>query len=198
VFTVDGVTQLAARTFNVKIDLTLAASTVATTSTLGGGTKNLAPAALVTEWGFGPGNGQVVLLANWLNGNTSQFNSRIYLYNQGSIQGDVTARALKMPPAPAGGTGLIQSTELTPQGSPVSLGTLAGYSGMKIDLADILNQPQVKANLPGGALPYQENGGNLIVEITVRGVDDVISGTSQVFSGTTAFGQVPLVKVPTN
>jgi len=186
VFTVDGGTTLVPRTFSVKIDLTL----VAGGATSGGGAKALQAATPVTQWMFGPGEGEMVLLANWLNGNTTQYNSRIYLFNSTSTPTDITARVLKMPPA--GGT--PTSAEITAPGSPIALGTLSGYSGMNIKLKeDILNY--LLAALPGGALPYTENGGNLIVEITAHGLDRGISGTCQVFSGTFAFGQVPLVVI---
>jgi len=188
VFTVDSFTTLVTRTISVKVDAILAVNG----GTTGGGTKSLVVTTPVTQWMLGSGVGQVVLLANWLNGNTSQFNSRIYLYNASPIPTDITARVIKMP---AVGSPLT-SDEITTPGSPIALGTLSASSGMKIDLkTDILSLSSVLARLPGGALPYIENGGNLMVEITAHGVTSGLSGTCQVFSGSLGFGQVPLVPI---
>jgi len=185
-FVIDGFTPLAARTFQVKVDLILNGGGGALGSTPGAGTEVLAASADVTKWSI---SGGTVLLANWLNGNTTQYNSRIYLYNPSPVAGEVTARVFKMPPV--GGT--ATSAEITTPGAPISLGILGATSAMNIKLKeDILNF--VLAALPGGALPYTENGGNLIVQITVAAPG--ISGTCQVFSGNFAFGQVPLVIIP--
>jgi len=196
VFTVDGVTTIVPRSLYVKIDLIIAV----------GGSNNAAPGpktllgapspVIVTQWTQGGvAGGQVVLFANWLNGNTAAYNSRVYLYNSNSIPADITVRVLKMPSA--GGT--PASAEITTPGSPIFLGTLSGYSGMSIKLKeDVLNY--LLAALPGGTLPYTENSGNLMMEITARGVSGGMSGTSQVFgvnaSTSAAFGQVPLVIIP--
>jgi len=185
-FVIDGVTALTARTFSVKVDLVLNGGGGALGSSPGAGSEVIAPNANVTTWSI---SGGTVLLANWLNGNTTQYNSRMYLYNPSPIQGEVTARVFKMPPV--GGTAV--STEITTPGSPISLGILGAQSAMNIKLKeDILNF--VLAALPGGALPYTENGGNLIVQVTVAAPG--ISGTCQVFGSNVAFGQVPMVIIP--
>jgi len=182
VFTVDNTTALATRTISVKIDAVLAANQ----STQAGGTKAVLGTSNVTTWTL---NG-TVLLANWLNGNTNAYNSRIYIYNPSTIAADVSVRVLKMPAV--GGT--VTSAEITTPGAPLSLGTLAAGSGVSIKLKeDILNY--LVAALPGGALPYLENGGNLMVEITVRASG--VRGTCQVFNiaGTLGFGQTDLMVI---
>jgi len=197
-FQVDGVTSLSTRTISVKVDLALAGYNVTTNPTPS--TQNGTPAATpksllgtttVTTWTL---NG-TVLVANYLNGNWPTYNSRIYLWNPSSLAGDVTVRLFKMPAVPTDPltNPAVASAEITTPGSPLFLGTLSGYSGMNIKLKeDILSNTAVLNALPGKALPYVENGGNLIVEVTIRA--DRVTGTSMVFNqnASQTFGQVVL------
>jgi len=176
VFTVTGTTSLPTRVMSVAVDLILAAGG----STVLGGNRNLLASSTVTTWTF---NGSV-LVANWLNGDSGAFKSRIYLWNPSSLTGAVTVRVFNTPLV-SGGT--ATSTELTTVGAPLSLGNIAGNSSMAIRLyEDILG--------PAGlnVAPYTTNGGNVIVEVTIRASN--VRGTCQVFNltGTQAFGQVPM------
>ena len=122
-----------------------------------------------------------VLVANFLNGNTDFFRSRIYLFNPSAIDGPVTVRVYTLPR-----TG-DPAVELT--NSPHPLGTLAARSALNIRLEDIL-----AALLPPG--PYLNDSGNLMLEFTI-GAADVI-GAAQVFNTTLtlAFGTYPLQDPP--
>jgi len=173
-FTVDQLTILQPRVLSVNIDLNLATGG----STTNGGTRSLMAVTPVTTWTY---NGSV-LVANWLSGDSATFKSRIYLWNPSSTAGQVTVRVFSMPLV-AGGN----AVELTTAGSPLSLGNLAGNSSMAIRLyEDILG--------PSGLniAPYTTNGGNVVVEITIRA--NGVRGTCQVFSvnGAMQFGQAPL------
>jgi len=176
VFTVTGTTPLPTRIASVAIDLVLAAGG----STTNGGTRSLLGVSTVTTWTY---NGSV-LVANWVNGDTGAWKSRIYLWNQSTTIGSVSVRVFSTPLV-SGGT--ATSTELTTPGSPLNLGSIAGQSSMAIRLyEDILG--------PSGLniAPYTTNGGNLVVEITIRASG--VRGTCQVFNNaaTYSFGQTPL------
>ncbi len=117
-----------------------------------------------------------VLVANFMNGNDSAFNSRVYLWNPSESAGNVTVRVFTLPLA----GGLAQ--ELTT--APLDLGTLAGKSGLNIKVAeDILT-------LLGITPPYTIDGGNLTLEFTIEAADVV--GAAQVFSPGFAFGTYPM------
>ena len=118
-----------------------------------------------------------VLVANFLNGNTDFFRSRIYLFNPSASDGPVTVRVFTLPR-----TG-DPAQELTP--SPHPLGTLAARSALNIRLEDILDELLIPR-------PYETDNGNLILELTI-GAADVI-GAAQVFDNalTLAFGTYPL------
>jgi hypothetical protein len=181
VFTVDGTTPLATRTISVKQDIIFGVGQ-SIPSPLTPFTFAYMANTTVTTWSV---NG-TVLVANWLNGNTNLYNSRIYIYNSSGLPGDVTVRVLKLPAA-ATGTTVVTSTDITPAGGPIALGTLAPGAGMNIR-AEVDLLPLLTAI----TLPYYENGGNLIVEITVK--TNGARGTCQVFKkdGTLAFGVVDL------
>jgi hypothetical protein len=175
-FTVTGAVSLPTRTLSVAADLILATVGGSTN----GGTRNLQGALTVTTWTF---NGSV-LVANWLSGDSNTYKSRIYLWNPSSLTGAVTVRVFSTPLITSG---TQTSTELTTPGSPLSLGSLAGNSGVAIRLyEDILG--------PAGLniAPYTANGGNVVVEVTIRASN--VRGTCQVFSvnGAQQFGQVGL------
>ena len=118
-----------------------------------------------------------VLAANFLNGNTDFFRSRIYLFNPSASDGPVTVRVFTLPR-----TG-DPAEELTT--SPHPLGTLAARSALNIRLEDILDELLIPR-------PYETAAGNLILEFTIEAAD--VIGAAQVFDNslTLAFGTYPL------
>jgi hypothetical protein len=109
-----------------------------------------------------------VMVANFMNGNSDAFNSRVYLFNPSASAGDVTVRVFTLP---LGGGG----QELTAM--PLSLGSLAARSALNVKLVeDIL--------VPLSITP--PDGGNLTLEFTIQAADVV--GAAQVFSSSFAFG----------
>jgi len=121
-----------------------------------------------------------VLVANFTNGNSDFFNSRVYLFNPSASAGNVTVRVFTLPLS--GGT----ARELTT--APLFLGTLGAKSALNVRLAeDILD-------LLGTPLPYIEDGGNLTLEFTVTAAD--VRGAAQVFSPSFSFGTYPLQEIP--
>jgi len=117
-----------------------------------------------------------VLVASFMNGNDSAFNSRVYLWNPSESAGSVTVRVFTLPIV----GGLAQELTTT----PLDLGTLTGKSALNIKVAeDILN-------LLGITPPYSTDGGNLTLEFTIEAADVV--GAAQVFSSDFAFGTYPL------
>ena len=122
-----------------------------------------------------------VLVANFMNGNSDAFKSRVYLWNPSASAGDVTVRVFTLPIA----GGLAEELTTT----PLDLGSLEAKSALNIKLAeDILDQ------LPGITTPYKTDGGNLTLEFTIQAADVV--GSAQVFSSSFAFGTNPLQEVP--
>jgi len=121
-----------------------------------------------------------VLVANFLNGNTDFFRSRIYLWNPSASGGQVTVRVYTLPRADG------QADELTPEPHP--LGMLAARSALNIRLEDILDDLLIPR-------PYEDNAGNVVMEFTI-GAPDVI-GAAQVFDNslTLAFGTYPLQRI---
>jgi len=122
------------------------------------------------------GQGETVLGAYFMNGNTNVFSSRIYLWNSSDTPGDVTVRVFTLPLT----SGMTQ--ELTTP--PLALGTLGAKSAFNIKLAEDILTPI------GASVPYTADGGNLTLEFTI-GVAGV-QGVAQVFSGDFAFGTYPL------
>ncbi len=122
------------------------------------------------------GQGETVLGAYFMNGNTNVFNSRIYLWNPSDTPGDVTVRVFTLPLT----SGLTQELTTT----PLALGTLGAKSAFNIKLAEDILTPI------GAPVPYTADGGNLTLELTI-GVAGV-QGVAQVFSGDFAFGTYPL------
>jgi hypothetical protein len=118
-----------------------------------------------------------VLVANFLNGNTDFFRSRIYLFNPSASDGNVTVRVFTLPRTDG------QTDELTTLPHP--LGALAARSALNIRLEDILDDL-----LPPG--PYEIDAGNLTLDFTIQASDVV--GAAQVFDNslTLAFGTYPL------
>ena len=121
-----------------------------------------------------------VLVANFMNGNTDTFNSRVYLWNPSTSPGNVSVRVFTLPVM----GGLAQ--ELT--SSPLSLGTLGARSALNLKLAEDILTPR------GITLPYTDNDGDLTLEFTTAGAK--ARGATQVFSSSLAFGTNPLQEIP--
>jgi internalin A len=122
-----------------------------------------------------------VLVANFLNGNTDFFQSRIYLWNPSESPGDVTVRVFTLPST--GG----QTQELTV--TPINLGTLEPESALNIRLDE-----NILAFVPGITRPYKDDNGNLTLEIKIGAPG--VRGTAQVFNNslTLALGTYPLLE----
>ena len=121
-----------------------------------------------------------ILLANFVNGNTDAFNSRVYLWNPSGSSGDVTVRVFTLPLT----GGLAQ--ELTT--APLNLGTLGAKSALNVKVSEDILAPL------GITLPYTNNEGDLTLEFTIEVAD--VRGATQVFSSSLAFGTHPLQEIP--
>ena len=164
---------------NLTLELTILAPAVRGTSQV-----------FSSDFGFGtyplqeipstPSASPTVLVANFMNGNTDFFKSRVYLWNPSVSAGNVTVRVLTLPLD----GGLAQ--ELTP--TPLPLGTLEARSALNIKLAEDILTPL------GVLLPYTTDGGNLTLEFTIQAAD--VRGAAQVFSSAFAFGTQPLQEIP--
>lgn len=126
------------------------------------------------------GGGSTILLANFVNGNTDAFNSRIYLWNSSASAGSLAVRVFALPLL--GGT----ARELTI--TPHPLGTLEAKSALNLKLAEDILTPL------GIPVPYTDDGGNLTLEFTIGAGN--VQGVAQVFSGGFAFGTYPLQEIP--
>ena len=131
------------------------------------------------NWFFNDTLSDTVLLANFVNGNTDAFNSRIYLWNASASDGDVTVRIFALPLR----TGTARELTIT----PLNLGSLGAKSALNLKLAEDILTPL------GIPLPYTDDGGNLTLEFTI-GTGNV-QGVAQVFSGDFAFGTYPLQEI---
>ena len=121
-----------------------------------------------------------ILLANFVNGNTDAFNSRIYLSNSSATPGSVAVRVFALP--------LLAGTARELTITPLSLGILGAKSAFNLKLAEDILVPL------GIALPYTTDGGNLTLEFTIG--SNNVRGMTQVFSGDFAFGTYPLQEIP--
>ena len=119
------------------------------------------------------------LVANFMNGNSDAFSSRVYLWNPSESSGDVTVRVFTLPLT----GGLAQ--ELTT--APLNLGPLGAKSALNVKLVENILAPL------GITLPYTTDGGNLTLEFTIQAAD--VRGAAQVFSSSFAFGTYPLQNV---
>ena len=118
-----------------------------------------------------------VLVANFTNGNNGALNSRVYLWNPSATDGRVTVRVFTLP-----NTGDSMRLQTVP------LGILKAFSARNIRIAeDILA-------FSGIALPYTDDGGNLMLEFTIEAPG--VRGVAQVFSSNMAFGTYVLQEVP--
>ena len=118
-----------------------------------------------------------VLVANFMNGNNGALNSRVYLWNPSATDGRVRVRVFTLP-----NTGDSMRLQTVP------LGILKAFSARNIRIAeDILA-------FSGIALPYTDDGGNLMLEFAIEAPD--VRGVAQVFSSNMAFGTYVLQEVP--
>ena len=142
--------------------------------TLGFGTYPL------QEVPFTPSASPTVLVANFVNGDTDLFKSRVYLWNPSASAGNVSVRVFTLDP-----------TGLSILLGQFNLGSLGPESALNIKLAEDILDP-----LPGVTTPYTTNDGDLILEFTIQAAG--VRGAAQVFdnSVSVAFGTYPLQEVP--
>jgi hypothetical protein len=128
-----------------------------------------------------PSADPTVLVANFMNGNTDFFKSRVYLWNPATIGGDVTVRVFTLP--------LLGDTPQELTSTPLPLGTLGAESALNIRLEDILDDLLIPR-------PYTTDSGNLTLEFTIGAAG--VRGAAQVFnnSQTLAFGTYTLSEAP--
>ena len=119
-----------------------------------------------------------VLVANFTNGNNGALHSRVYLWNPSATDGHVTVRVFTLP-----NTG--DSMRLL----TVPLGILKAFSARNIRIAE-----DILGGFSGIALPYTDDGGNLMLEFTIEAPD--VKGAAQVFSSDFAFGTYPMQEIP--
>jgi hypothetical protein len=167
---VDGTSTLVSRTLQITVNLTLSGGAG------GSNDRELIGITTLTIWDL---NG-TVLIANFLNGNNVANNARIYLFNPSSNGGDISVRVFTLPRT--GPPVLIGS---------VAVGNLGGLSGRNIHVDGDLLQPLIDQGALQGdgtplVLPYVENGGNLVAEVTIEA--DGVTGAAQVFGDAVAFG----------
>ena len=139
--------------------------------------------AVIDDFAFTAGqasSGETTLIANFMNGNNTVNNSRVYLWNPSANAGVVCVRAFTLPRK--GGA----AQELT--ATALSLGSLEAGSALNVKLdEDIL--------IPAGiTVPYTTDDGDLTLEFTVQAAN--VKGAAQVFSSSFASGTNPLQEVP--
>ncbi len=117
-----------------------------------------------------------VLVANFMNGNDAEFNSRVYLWNPSANAGNVRVRVFTLPHT---GDSLLLGE--------VDLGILEASSARNVKLAEDILTPL------GIPLPYTADGGNLTLEFTIGAPN--VQGAAQVFSSSLAFGTYPLQEI---
>jgi len=124
------------------------------------------------------GQGETILGAYFMNGNTNVFSSRIYLWNPSDTPGDVTVRVFTLPLT----SGMTQELTTT----PLALGTLGAKSAFNIKLAEDILTPL------GIPLLFTVDISNLTVELTIDAPG--VRGASQVFDNslTITFGTHPM------
>ena len=131
----------------------------------------------VKNTGRVPQGPNTVLVANFMNGNTDFFRSRIYLWNPSVSPGSVSVRVFT-----------LEQTGFSTLLGMVNLGSLGSRSALNLRLEDILDDLLIPR-------PYETDAGNLTLEFTI-GAADVI-GAAQVFdnSQSLAFGTYPLQRI---
>ena len=129
---------------------------------------------------YSTGPGSTVLAANFMNGNSALFNSRVYLFNSSSTDGEITVHVFTLP---TGDDAALSTT------TPLSLGTLRARSALNIKLVEDILVPLHVSR------PYTTDNGNLALEFTIQAPD--VQGAAQVFSSNLAFGTYSLPQIPT-
>ncbi len=121
-----------------------------------------------------PSEFETILIANFINGNTDFFRSRVYLWNPSSSNASLTVRVFSL--TRSGPSELLGTADL---------GLIEAETARNIRLEDIF----VSIGLQP---PYEQNAGNITLEFTV-GAENV-RGSAQVFNNslTLAFGTYPL------
>ena len=116
---------------------------------------------------------ETVLVANFMNGNTDFFKSRVYLWNPSVSAGNVSVRVFT-----------LEQTGFSTLLGMVDLGSLGPRSALNIRLEDILDELSIPR-------PYETNNGNLTLEFTIGA--EGVRGTAQVFDNslTLAFWHLP-------
>ena len=120
-----------------------------------------------------PSASPTVLVANFVNGNSGAFSSRVYLWNPSASAGEVTVRVFTLPLT--GDSSLLGTLDLE---------SLQAESSRNLKLVEDILIPL------GIPTPYVTDGGNLTLEFTIQAAD--VRGTAQVFSSSFAFGTIPL------
>ena len=118
------------------------------------------------------------MVANFTNGNNGALHSRVYLWNPSATDGHVTVRVFTLP-----NTGDSMRLQTVP------LGILKAFSARNIRIAE-----DILGGFLGIALPYTDDGGNLMLEFTIEAPD--VKGAAQVFSSDFAFGTYPMQEIP--
>ncbi|MCH6569934.1 MAG: hypothetical protein IH794_07490, partial [Acidobacteria bacterium] len=111
--------------------------------------------AVIDDFSFTAGqasSGETTLIANFMNGNNTVNNSRVYLWNPSANAGEVCVRVFTLPLK--GGT----AQELT--ATALSLGSLAAGSALNVKLDEDILTPA------GITVPYTTDDGDLTLEFT--------------------------------
>ncbi len=95
------------------------------------------------------GQGETTLVANFANGNTDFFRSRVYLWNPSSSDASITVRVFSL--TRSGPSELLGTADL---------GLIEAETARNIRLEDIF----VSIGLPA---PYEQNSGNITLEFKV-------------------------------
>lgn len=171
IFTIDGTTTLGERTLTIAVNLKLSGGV----SGPAANDRTLLAASSLSVWTL---NG-TVLIANFQNGNSNLFASRMYIFNSSSSGGVITARVWTLPVA--GSTEALLGS--------VSLGSIGAAAGRNIKLAE-----DILANIVGVTVPYTTDGGNVVVELTIEA--SKVTGVGQVYNPVTlaSFGIFPMQK----
>ena len=144
--------------------------------------------AVIDDFAFTAGQASsgesTTLIANFMNGNNTVNNSRVYLWNPSANAGVVCVRAFTLPRK--GGA----AQELT--ATALSLGNLGARSALNVKLVENILTPA------GITVPYTTDDGDLTLEFTIQTAN--VKGAAQVFnkSQTLAFGTYTLQEIATS
>ena len=140
--------------------------------------------AVIDDFSFTAGQaqsgGSTVLIANFMNGNNTVNDSRVYLWNPSASAGEVCVRVFTLPVT----AGTAQELTATAR----SLGSLGAGSALNVKLAEDILTPE------GITVPYTTDDGDLTLEFAIQAAG--VKGAAQVFSSSFASGTNPLQEVP--